>query len=255
MAWAAVGLGLAFILVGLLFWFEQTGPPGPEAGEAVTAAPSPVFPPPPSPEEIQAAQLAKPRHALQQALQGRDWEQIDVQAGQILAVDPLDGEAWHARGWVQERNSDIDGAIDSYGKALDAQFLPSHTLLKRAAMYRLKGEYPEAIQDLERSIQRDSASAVAPNLLLITQIQNGQVETVRRTVKTFEQAGVVANADRYLLGKAALALQDGDFKAAVESLTAFQLTVPQPLFSVLMQDRFFDPYRSNPALQSFLLIP
>lgn len=254
MAWAVAGLGLVVVLVGVVIWLDLTD--SPDSEEVAISAPAEPLPPrPPSPEEIRAARLADLRGRLQRALQGREWAQIDLLAGEILAIDPLDGEAWHARGWVQERNADIDGAIDSYGKAIDAGFLPPHPLLKRAAMYRLKGKYPEAIQDLEQAIRLDSASAVAPNLLLITQIQSGQAESVRHTVQTFEKAGVVANADRYLLGKAALALQDGNINAAAESLAAFRSIVPQPLFSVLMQDRFFDPYRSNPALQPFLFIP
>lgn len=248
------GLVAAIALLVVLFWpresLEETETPLPPA-LAATPAPPPVL----TPEQIREIQLADRRGQLQRAVGARSWPEIEPLARQVLEMEPEDGEAWHAIGWVQERNEDAVLAADSYGKAIAGNFLPAHTHLKRAAMYRLQGKYSEAIRDLEEAARLDPESTITANLLLICQIQAGQADAVRSTVDGFEKAGIVANSDRYLLGKAALLMHDGDFPGAAKALADFQSRVPAALFAVLAQDRYFAPHRSNPAIQRFLVIP
>ncbi len=249
--------GAAFLILAvgltLLFWprevpvMAELPPPAP--------LPTPTPPPPLTAERIRQAQLEERRWQLQRAVGERNWPEIEPRAQQVLEMEPGDGEAWHAIGWVQEKNGDAVAAAESYGKAITAGFLPAHSHLKRAAMYRRLGKYAEAIRDLEESARLDPESTISPNLLLICQIQAGQPDSARSAVAGFEQAGLVANADRYLLGKAAVLLHQGDFPKAAQALADFQSRVPAPLFAVLAQDRFFDPYRSNPTVQQFLVIP
>lgn len=256
MVWAAIVIVAFAGALSILFLFFPH--PFAEEQETISSLPSP--PPdapesPPTPEQQREREREATRARLQSALAARAWMQIDAEARAVLAFAPDDGEAWHALGWVQERNGDLDGALAAYGKAIDAQFLPSHTHLKRASIHRAKGHFAEAIRDLEASIRLDPSGTVAPNLLLITRLQNGDTPAVRRTIGTFESSGVVANADQFLLAKAALALQDGDPAAAARALTALRASIPPALFATLMQDRFFDPYRTEPELQAFLIAP
>jgi tetratricopeptide (TPR) repeat protein len=254
MAFAVGGLAFCVLVVGVLFWpakretrEEAVVPPV----QAATPTPPPVL----TPEQIRLAQLEELRGQLRQAGEARDWEAIENAARQILVVEPKDGEAWHSVGWALERKEDAAGAAEAYGQAFDAGFLPAHTLLKRAAMNRLLKKYPEAISDLETSIRLDPESTISPSLLMITQIQAGRGDEVKSVVANYEKVGLSATADRYLLGKAALAMQEGDMPGAALALADFRGRVSPALFSILVQDRFFDPYRSEPALQPFLLLP
>lgn len=254
MAFAAAGLALCLLVVGVLLW-----PAKPQAREetGAVASPSALPTPPPTltPEQIRLARLEELRGVLRAAGDARDWAAIEDAARQIVVVEPEDGEAWHSIGWTLERKNDPAGAAEAYGKASEAGFLPAHTLLKRAAMYRLLKKYPEAIADLEQSIRLDPESTVSPSLLMITQIQAGREDEVRRAVAGYERIGLSTTADQYLLGKAALAMQAGDMPGAAQALEDFRGRLSPELFSVLVQDRFFDPYRSEPALQRFLLLP
>jgi tetratricopeptide (TPR) repeat protein len=250
---AVVALGALAGLVAL-YWFGRPPPPETEMA-AATPAPPPTPPPTPSPEERRRQEIATLRDHLRTAVDGRDWASIPPRARALLDREPDDGEAWHALGWVQEKNGDAAAAVESYGRAIAGHFLPPNSRLKRAAMLRQLGRHDEAIADLEEAMRLDGESAIVPNLLLITQLQAGQVEAVRARLATYENIGLTANADRYLLAKAALALRDGDSAAAARTLSEYQALVPPALFTALLQDRFFDPYRSDPAMVRFLVGP
>jgi tetratricopeptide (TPR) repeat protein len=246
MAGVALAAGGLFLI---LFWFR---PPPQQA--AMSEKPAAPAPPSLSPEELRQLELARLRSGLQDALAKRDWPAIETRARAILRSEPADGEAWHALGWFFEKHSAYEEAAQAYGKAVEADFLRPQALLKRAAMLRVQKRYAEALPDLEESARLDPDSVVTPNLLMICKIQAGKTEEVRTEVTGFDRVGIVANADRYLLGKAALALHDGDFSAAAQALAEFRSRVAPPLFAVLIQDPYFEPFRGQPAVQRFLLL-
>jgi hypothetical protein len=254
MVLAAVFAVLFFIALGVLYWFRPIFFPDEEL--QVEAPPAPVEKVPSlSAEELQQEESESVRGKLRVALAERNWAEIDRQSRRILQREPADGEAWHAQGWVFEKNRAYAEALDAYSKAISAGFLPSSCLVKRATMNRRLGKFPEAVADLEASINQDREPIVPPNLLMIAQIQAGQAEEVRKSIDSFEKMGIVANSDRYLLGKAALEIHDGNFPKAANSLAAFQTLVSPALFAVLAQDAFFDPYRTQPDLVPYLVVP
>jgi len=258
MAWA-LGVGVVgTMLISILFWFRPTTlffeePLEAAAGEAPDPTPGPS--PGLSPVQARQLQLDTLREQLRESQINRSWPTIDQLARAVLKMEPDDGEAWHALGWVLEKNGSHDEAAEAYGKAAKANFLRPQALLKRATMLRAQNKFPEAIKDMEESVRLDPDGVVAPNLLLVCKIQAGRAEEVRSEIKNFEMAGVIANADRYLLGKAALELHDGNFKAAAITLGEFRQQVSPALYAALVQDRFFDPFRSSPDVQFFLIIP
>jgi len=254
MVLAVVFIVLAAATLSILFWFFPLWEPEEQAA---------VAPAPPSsqaalglnPEQARQLQLDTLREQLRAALSNRNWTAIDQLAHAILQKEPADGEAWHALGWVLEKNGDSAEAGEAYAKAASANYLRPQALLKQASMLRLQNKFPEAIKQMEESVRLDPDSVVAPNLLMVCKIQAGQAEAVRAEIKNFEKTGIVANADRYLLGKAALELHDGNFKAAADTLGEFRGQISPPLYAVLAQDRFFDAYRSAPEVQFFLVVP
>jgi tetratricopeptide (TPR) repeat protein len=206
-------------------------------------------------EQLRQKESEAVREQLRAALANRNWSEIDLISKQILQKEPADGEAWHAQGWVFEKDRSYAEAADAYGKAIKGGFLPPSCLIKRAAMNRRLGKSADAIADLEESIRLDREPIVTPNLLMVAQIEAGNADAVRNSIAAFEKVGIVANADRFLLGKAALEIHDGNFPKAANSLAALQSVVSRPLFAVLVQDSFFDPYRTNPDLGPYLIVP
>ena len=244
---AIVAIAFAGILLGLFLFRPLPGPPS-----TFVASPPPSAPRL-SAEDLRQQELDQLRSQLQAALAKRDWPTIETVAREILEREPDDGEAWHALGWFFEKHSAYEEAAQAYGKAVEADFLRPQALLKRAAMRRLQKRPADALSDLEDSARLDPDSVVTPNLLMICKIEAGRVEEVRAEVRGFERVGLVANADRYLLGKAALQLHDGDFSAASRTLEEFRARVGLPLFAVLLQDPFFEPFRGQSVVQRFLL--
>jgi tetratricopeptide (TPR) repeat protein len=245
---ASVAILAASLLLALYLFF-----PPPE--QLPEEAPRPQSTPSLSAAELRQLEIDRLRGQLQVALANRDWPEIERRAHELLQTQPGDGEAWHALGWIFEKNRAYEEAAQAYGKAADGDFLRPQTLLKRASMRRLQSRYAEALPDLEESARLDPDSVVTPNLLMICKIQAGKSAEVRAEVQNFERVGIVANSDRYLLGKAALELEDGNTKAAAQTLAEFRDQIAGPLYAVLTQDAFFNPYRSDPTLQSFLVIP
>jgi|GEM_PF-1136150 Flp pilus assembly protein TadD, contains TPR repeats len=248
-------LGLALVLVILagaswVLFFRPASQPLPESPGSSAASPAP-----PSAEELRRLELHNLRSQLRSALNRREWEEIESHARRILEREPADGEAWHAMGWVFEKNRAWDEAAQAYGRAAEAGFLRPQVLLKRATMLRHLNRHKEALADLEESARLDPDTVVTSNLILICRIQAGHPEEVRTEVRNLEKIGLVGYSDRYLLGKAALELRDGDFSAAARSLSDFRARVPLPLFAALIQDSYFDPFRAEPALRPFLLLP
>lgn len=250
MVWA-LGVGVVFsVLLGIFYWLRPVIFPGEiqplderEPAASLTA------------EQLRHQEAEAVRAQLRAALADRNGTEVERISKQILQKEPADGEAWHAQGWIFERDRSYAEAADAYGKAIKGGFLPPNCLIKRAAMYRRLGRPADAIADLEESIRLDGEPVVTPNLLMIAQIEAGNADVVRNSVAAFEKTGIVANADRFLLGKAALEIHDGNLSKAANSLAAFQSLVSRPLFAVSVQDAFFDPYRTNPYLGPFLTGP
>lgn len=248
MVWAVL-VGVIFLaLLGVFQWLRPLIFPY-EVLPEDTPEPVPSL----NAEQLRQQELETVREQLRSALANRNWTEIDRISKQILQKEPADGEAWHAQGWIFEKDRLHAEAADAYGKAIKGGFLPSSCLIKRAAMYRRLGKPADAIADLEESIRLDREPIITPNLLMIAQIEAGNADVVRNSVAAFEKAGIVANADRFLLGKAALEIHEGNFAKAANSLVAFQSAVSPPLFAISVQDSFFDPYRTNPDLGPFLM--
>lgn len=251
MAAAAVVIVLGAIIFSILFTFFPLfeEPEESKSAETPGAASAPGL----GAEQARKIQLDTLREQLQESVASRNWPAIDQLAGAVLKIEPADGEAWNYIALMNEKNGKPQEALEAYSKAIDAHFIPSYSLLRRAAVYRQIGNYPAAIADLQESARLDPQSIAVPNLILICQIQAGEAEKVRKAVEGFEVAGLESTAQQYLLGKAALALHDGDPAKAASILGQYQALVPSEVFAELLQDPFFTSYRNEVALLPFYL--
>lgn len=251
----AVGLGVAVlcvVLFSVLFWFRSEtlffeSPVEPVVDSSAVAAAGLTA------EQSRQLRLDTLREQLQESAAARNWSAVDQLANAVLKMEPADGEAWNFIALMNEKNSKTQEALEAYTKVIDAKFVPSFALMRRAAMHRLLGNYPAAIADLQEAARQDPQSIAVPNLILIYQIQAGEAKEARKVVDRFDVAGLESMASQYLLGKAALALHDGDTAKAAALFTQFQAMVPPEIFSELIEDPFFTPYRNEVALLPFYL--
>lgn len=248
---AAVVIVLAVVIFPILFTFFPLFDEPEDAGVAEASIPASATGL--SPEQARKIQLDTLRGQLQESVGTGNWPAIEQLAGAVLKMEPADGEAWNYIALMDEKGGKLQEALEAHTKAIDAQFVPSFSLLRRAAIYRQLGNYPAAIADLQESARLDPQSIAVPNLLLICQIQAGQVDTARKAVEGFEAAGLESTAQQYLLGKAALALHDGDPLKAAAIFNQFHGLVPPEVFAELLQDPFFVPYRNEVALLPFYI--
>ncbi len=233
-------LGLTF-----LFWNYDENSADPTVA-APTPEPTPT--PPPSPEQIRQAKIEELRGELQVPIVRKDWNQIEVISKKILELDPNDMEGWRHLGWSQEQREDFEGALSSYSHVISLPGSSPYNLFLRARVHRKKGDLAAAILDLEEASKGDPGSVGMSNLLMIFKIQAGRDEEVRSMVANYAIVGIKNQADLWLLGAAALALKEGDIPTADASLGGFQVVVDPQLFSELLGDPFFDPYRNNKEL-------
>lgn len=194
------------------------------------------------------------REETNDAIQSRDWPRLEDLSMKIIRLAPQDGDAWSKLGWAQGRKGDIHNAMAAYSRAISLDFVPAFNLYQRACLYRQLGNYEAAVRDMKEAHERDPLSVVISNLLMVFQIQAGQSDEVRAKVSGFEKSDFDSYASQYLLGAAALALNDGDSSKAVRFLARFQALTPPDAFYEMLRDPFFDPYRNNAELLKFFVV-
>lgn len=232
----------------LLFWSYEESP---AEVVAFSPTPEPTPTPPPSPEELRLEKLKQLRIELGGAVNARDWAQMESLSRAILEVEPEDSGAWSHVGYAQENREEFSEALVSYGKAIEFSTSEPYYLYLRARLHRKKGDFPSALKDLEEASRRDPASVGMANLFLIFKIQAGEGEEVRQIVNTYEQTQIHAQSNLWLLGAAALAMQDGNFDRAARCLDAFQTVAGSAILAELLADPFFNPYRNEVLLLPF----
>ncbi len=240
-----VGVAVTALGLTLLFWNYDE-----KSVEATVATPTPEPTPtqPPSPAQIRQTKIDELRGELKNPIAKKDWDQIEVISKEILELDPEDIEGWRHLGWSQEQREDLDGALSSYTQAIALPASNPYNQFLRARVLRKKGDMASAIRDLEEALKGDPGSVGMSNLLMIFKIQAGREDEVRSMVVNYATVGIKNQADLWLLGAAALALHEGNIPKADASLGGFQALVDPQLFSELLGDPFFDPYRNNIAL-------
>ncbi len=229
----------------LLFWSYDEAP---EETSVLAATPEPTPTPPPSPEELRIAKLKELRIALGGAVNARDGAKMESLSKAILEIEAQDSGAWSHVGYAQENREEFSEALISYGKAIEYSASEPYYLYLRARLHRKQGDFPAAIKDLEEAARRDPASVGMANLLLIFKIQAGEVEEVRQIVETYEKTQIHAQANLWLLGAGALALQDGNLNRAARCFDAFQGTAGPAILAELLADPFFNAYRNEVEL-------
>ncbi len=237
-----IGVVVTVLGLTLLFWTYDESPP-----DAITATPTPepTPTPPPSPEQIRQAKVEELRGQLKDPIAKKDWDQIEIVAKKILELNAEDIEGWRHLGWSQEQREDLDGALASYSQTISLPGSSPYNRFLRARVLRKQGDLAAAILDLEEASKGDPGSVGMSNLLMIFKLQAGREEEVRSMVANYATVGIKNQADLWLLGAAALALQEGNIPRAAASLGGFQAMVDPQLFGELLGDPFFDPYRNN----------
>jgi tetratricopeptide (TPR) repeat protein len=223
------------VLGFLIFGSTEKQPISAEFVEAAT--------PPPSPEELRQIQINQLRNDMELAAAEQNREKLESVALALLEIAPESAEAWSHLGRVQQKKGETAEALASFTKAVDFSQDKAFNLFLRARLLRSQGDLAAAINDLEAAASADPSSVGVANTLMLLKIQNGNQAEVRSLVEAYEKSGINRNAQFWLLGAAAIAMQDGNSIRATRCLEALKLTMAEPLLFELLADPFFDPYR------------
>lgn len=223
-----------------------------------SASPSPPVvlaePPVPSEADLRGEELALRLTELSEAARSNDLPKLEEVARAVLALDPHEGRAWGALGRLQSQQGDPTAALISLSKALQVSKDRTSLLSARAGVHRKLGDFPAALADLEEATKLDPSNAGVANRLLIFKIQAGQAEEVRSFISTYEQAAITSQKPLWLLGAAALSMQDGDPLKAASYLDSLKFLLAPQQFSELLSDPFFEPYQEVSALKRYFLL-
>jgi tetratricopeptide (TPR) repeat protein len=241
-------VGAIIIVVVLGFLIFGSNEKQPVVAEVVEE-PTPT--PPPSPEELRQIQINQLRNDMEWAAAAQDHEKLNSTAIALLEFEPNDGNAWSHLGRVQEKRGEPAEALASYTKAIEFSEAKAFNLYLRARLLRAQGDLPAAVKDLEAAAQADPSSVGVANSLMIFKIQNGNQDEVRKLVQAYEKTGINRNAQFWLLGAAAIAMQDGNTVRATRCLEALKLTLAKPLYMEMLADPFFEPYWQQPEYRPF----
>jgi tetratricopeptide (TPR) repeat protein len=240
----ALAILAVLVVAGVLTFLLLTKPTTPSA--------PPFYPKLPDTEDLRAKQLLDLHSELSEATGGTDPAKLEATALSILAIDPQNAPALAALGKLQARQGDPSVALVTLNKALELSKEKSSLLVIRAGVHRKLGDLSAALSDLEVAARLDPVNADAANRLLVFKIQAGHKEEVRAFVSTYESAAITSQRPFWLLGAAALAMQDGDAEKAAGYLDSLEALLTPQLFSDLLADPFFDPYRGESALRVYL---
>jgi len=134
-----LGVVVIVVLIALGLVFRSNGEPSEQTEPSI-----------PTPTTVQTTSV--PKSLLQTA-------------EDAIALNPLDSEAWYAKGVYLQRNiGDSQSAVESYSRAIEINPKFLSALFNRAFAYKDLGALDEAIADFETVV--DLQNGVAPQALL-----------------------------------------------------------------------------------------
>lgn len=189
------------------------------------------------------------------AIEMRDFAAAEEVGLRILEIKPDSENVVVQLGRMARDRGNFDEAMGIYDRAIAVKstLLPYY-IYQKALVLRKMGRSAEAVAEMQRGIAIDPGNVGLNNCLMITQIEAGNIQTVRDELKSYAMLNSDAQKSLWLLGQAALALHDGDFSQARTFISEFQRHVPPAVCDTLLNDPYFDQYRSNPATISYLLV-
>ena len=160
-------------------------------------------------------------------------------------MEPDDHQVWSHLGRLREAKGDLTAALDAYERATASPQRTYYDHYLKANLLRKQGNLAGGLAELELARQLKTDSVILTNLILIFQIQSGQSETVRTLVRSYEHTGLHSNVDQWLLGAAAINLQDSNWPKAERLLARFRNLTNKELYQALVDDPFFDSFRER----------
>ncbi len=243
-----LGVLVALVATGVIIFLAITKT-APTSSPAVYAQPVA-----PNPEDLRSEEIDALQEELSEAARNKDRAKLEEVALAILALDPEHGRAWGTLGRLQSQEGDPAAALVSLNKALEFSKDKTALLAARAGVHRKLEDFPSALADLEEATSLDPSNAGVANRLLIFKIQAGQEDEVRSYISTYEQAAITSQKPLWLLGAAALSMQDGDPQKAARYLDSLKFLLTPQQFAELLADPFFEPYQEETALRRHFLL-
>lgn len=209
----------------------------------------------PAVSEPDKANLDAMQRDFDAAIEMRDFATAEQVGLRILEARPDSEKVVVQLGRMARDRGKFDEAIGIYDRAIAVQspLLPYY-IYQKTLVLRKMGRFAEAVAEIQRGIKIDPGNVGLNNCLMLAQLEAGNIQGVRDELKSYAMLESDGQKSLWLLGQAALALRDGDFEQARALIAEFQNHVPPSVCDTLLNDPFFDQYRSNPATISYLLV-
>lgn len=236
-----------------LYWPVITGTASGSAPAVHPTAPTTASATVVSPKFTAFDQTKPLREEMLQAVQAQDLDRAADVARKILELRPEDVDTWDRLAGIYRQKGDFAKAIAAYDRAVDLSMEPNpHFYYRRSLLHRRLRDYPAALRDMKEAARLDAGSATISNHLLILQLEGGEEPQAAATMRSNITMNLETQKPMWLMALAAQFMKEGDFGQARDALVAFKTRSSPEVFAELAADPFFDPYRDNPALQSFL---
>jgi cytochrome c-type biogenesis protein CcmH/NrfG len=239
------GLIAGAALMGWLFWPQRpmvSSSPSPSVQENMSQ-PAEVAQRP----AVSPAELLDLHRQLDVAGLAGNVDETENLAKKLHALVPDDAHGWNWLGWVYRERGDREAAIAAFDRAASRpSSRQAFFFYQKACVMRSAGDLAGAVAVMKEATRLHPGSVETSNLSMVFQIQAGQVDEVRTALNGYATLDLESQRVMWLLAGAALAMKDGETARARSLLSDLRQRIPPESFRDLVNDSFFEPYRSSP---------
>ncbi len=152
---------------------------------------------------------------------------------QALADSSTRAKAAFLLGTIDLQNGDFPAALSRFSQA--AEWEPSsQNYFSLSEAHRHLGDLPAAITAINSARSLEPSSAFLSNARYLYLIENGNSEQVEADIRLKDELGLVGTLPSWILARAALDLQNGNFDRAAALLSRAKTMLSKPDFFTLV---------------------
>jgi hypothetical protein len=156
--------------------------------------------------------------------------------------------AWELAGLLKEFEGDNNAAGDYYTRGIG--LTPTGGLFyRRAVLRRTAGNFPQALEDMDRAEKMMPENPVFSNERILLLIQMGRKAQAGAEMKALSDRG--GEADGWIFGFCGMALEKGDYGQAKNLLGIGKRTVAPEVFEQMLKNPVISRHQSRPEIMPF----
>lgn len=227
-----------------------------ERREAYREQPRPTPPPRKEPQQTQVFSAEPSVSSLQNgitALRKGDLTSAKFFLTKALKDNDDKAEVYNQLGLLAMLNEENELAIQEFSNAIALNDQRPLVYMGRSEALRKLKRQKEALSDLKLARKLDPPNPLYSNKILLTRLEAGDRESVRREIQATIDVGVSALEVEWLGGAAGVEIGAGNSAAAVNFLKRLQSLVPPLTYQLILADHYFERYANDEELQKLLI--